>query len=220
MSVKTRTVVVSTSLIERYAVAILVLFHAIGLGLFLYPNRPLGLSGLNMVLCATLVFASTGQYRREALALVGISIGGFLLEAIGVNTGLLFGTYEYGAELGWKVLGVPVVLGLNWYCVVALGGHLTRRLLLGRHWLLKACTAGLFATGLDFLIEPVAMHYDFWDWEGHVVPLFNYVCWWLFASVFAAGYLYLIEGTNRTAVALLGIWTIFFGVLNAILMIP
>lgn len=202
---------------DRYAIPTLLLFHIIGLGIFLYPDRPLGLSGFNMILCAAMVFITSEDYRREWMGLMGICIGGFVVEAIGVNTGLLFGVYEYGNELGWKVLGVPVVLGFNWYCVVALGGHLVR--VLAWQWSLglKAVLAGAVATALDFMIEPVAMYYDFWDWEGNIIPIFNYVCWWGFASIFATGYLYLVPGNNRTALALLGIWITFFGLLNIVI---
>lgn len=215
MSVKTTPSL--QNLVERYAIPILVLFHTIGLGIFLYPDRPLGLSGFNMILCATMVFVTSEDYRRELMGLIGICIGGFVVEAIGVNTGLLFGIYEYGNELGWKALGVPVVLGFNWYCVVALGGHLVRVMAQQRPLWLKAILVGAVATALDFMIEPVAMHYDFWDWEGHIIPIFNYVCWWVFATIFAAGYLYLVPGNNRTALALLGIWITFFGLLNIVI---
>jgi putative membrane protein len=200
---------------ERHAPWILLLFHAIGLGLFLYPDRPSGLSGMNMVLCTILVWGSAAAYRKEALAVLGIALGGFLVEAIGVNTGLLFGEYEYGQELGWKVLGVPLVLGLNWYCVVAASTHVVLRWVPKRvGLLLRAALAGALCTALDFLIEPVAMRYDFWDWQGHVVPWFNYTCWWLFATIFAAVYLYYIRVENKTAQLLFFVWLIFFLLLN------
>ena len=41
-----------------------------------------------------------------------------LTEAIGVNTGLLFGTYEYGANLGFKIFGVPLIIGVNWTVLI------------------------------------------------------------------------------------------------------
>ena len=203
-------------LVTRYAVVILVIFHTIGIGLFLYPDRPVGLSGLNILLCTTLVFLSSKDYQRELLALLTISLGGFSIEAVGINTGLLFGTYSYGNELGWEFMGVSLVMGFNWYCVVALGSHVMRHWLPGRSLFLQAFLAGLVAMGLDFLIEPVAMHYDFWDWEGGIVPLFNYICWWIFATIFATGYLSVVPSTNKTALSLLGIWVIFFGLLNIV----
>ncbi len=203
------------ALYERHAPWILGLFHAIGLGLFLYPDRPQGLSGMNMLLCTILLWGSAYDYRKEFWAVLGIALGGFTVEAIGVNTGLLFGEYEYGQELGWKLLGVPVVLGLNWYCVVAASAHVVFRWV-PSSWplVVRGVLTGLLCMGLDFLIEPVAMRYDFWDWEGHVIPLFNYVCWWLFATIFASIYLHYIRTINKTAHLLFFVWLVFFLLLN------
>ena len=34
-------------------------------------------------------------------------------EIIGVATGLPFGSYSYGSNLGWKVFNVPIAIGMN-----------------------------------------------------------------------------------------------------------
>ncbi|CAA6829619.1 MAG: Unknown protein [uncultured Aureispira sp.] len=202
---------------QHYAPWVLMLFHLIGLGIFLYPDRVEGLSGFNMLLCAVLIFFSSTNWRTEAYLLVGIIIGGFTVEAIGVNTGLLFGTYEYGSELGPKIYGVPFVLGFNWYCVVAASAHLVLK------WfpthlslVVKAIMVGLLCVFLDYLIEPVAMKYNFWDWENSLIPLFNYVCWFIFASIFAGVYLLNVKLLNSTAHVLFYIWMGFFFILNFI----
>jgi putative membrane protein len=36
----------------------------------------------------------------------------------------------------------------------------------------------------DFFMEPVAMKYDFWDWKDGIIPIQNYVAWFLIALVF------------------------------------
>ena len=202
---------------ESYAPWILILFHLIGLGIFLYPNRIEGLSGFNMLLCAVLIFFSSDNWRTEAYLLSGIIIGGFTVEAIGVNTGLLFGTYEYGSELGPKLYGVPLVLGFNWYCVVAACAHLVLK------WfpdtlslIIKAIIVGLFCVLLDYFIEPVAIKYNFWDWENSLIPIFNYVCWFIFASIFASVYLLKVKKLNTTAHFLFYIWLGFFFILNLV----
>jgi putative membrane protein len=202
---------------ERFAPWVLILFHLIGLGIFLYPDRVEGLSGFNMLLCAVLIFFSADNWRTEAYLLIGIIIGGFTVEAIGVNTGLLFGTYEYGSELGPKLYGVPLVLGFNWYCVVAACVHMVLK------WfptslplVIKAIIVGLLCVLLDYFIEPVAIKYDFWDWENSVIPLFNYVCWFIFATIFAGVYLLKVKILNSTAHFLFYIWLLFFFILNLI----
>jgi putative membrane protein len=202
---------------ESYAPWILILFHLIGLGIFLYPDRIEGLSGFNMLLCAMLVFFSADNWRTEAYLLIGIIIGGFTVEAIGVNTGLLFGTYEYGGELGPEFYGVPLVLGFNWYCVVAACSHLVLK------WfpknislIIKAIVVGLLCVLLDYFIEPVAIKYNFWDWENSLIPMFNYVCWFIFASIFASVYLLKVKKVNSTAHVLFYIWLGFFFILNLV----
>jgi len=199
-----------------YFPLILLIFHCIGIGLFLYPDRIKNLSGFNMLLCALLVFFASVDWNKELKLLLGINLGGFLVEAIGVNTGLFFGIYEYGNELGLKILGVPVVLGLNWYCIVASSSHLVQRLANSQALILKSFLSALLAVGMDYLIEPVAIQYDFWAWEGGAIPIFNYVCWFLFSFVFAFFYIKNITTINRTAIALYGIWALFFIILNIV----
>lgn len=203
--------------VEFYALGILVLFHLIGLGIFLYPDRVEGLSGFNMLLCASLIFFSSDNWRTEAYLLIGIMIGGFTVEAIGVNTGLLFGTYEYGSELGLQLYGVPLVLGFNWYCVVAACAHFVLKWFPKDFSLLaKAIIVGLLCVLLDYLIEPVAIKYNFWDWEDSIIPIFNYVCWFVFATIFATAYLLKIKKFNSTAHYLFYIWLGFFFILNLV----
>ena len=200
----------------NYAIAVLVIFHIIGLGLFLYPDRVEGLSGLNVLLCSLLLFMTAANRIREAFLLAFIFLGGFLVEYVGVNTGLLFGEYAYGEELGWKIGGVPYVLGLNWYCVVAAAAHLINHYWEDRPLLAKAALVGLFCVAMDYLIEPVAIAYDFWSWGGGDIPVFNYICWGVFATIFAAVYFMNIKKINPVAYSLYGIWIIFFGILNII----
>ena len=47
----------------------------------------------------------------------------------------------------------------------------------------QSILAGLLCTLMDFVIEPIAIKYDFWSWEGNEIPLFNYLTWFVF-SVF------------------------------------
>jgi putative membrane protein len=36
-------------------------------------------------------------------------------------------------------------------------------------------------TGLDYLMEPVAVENGYWYWKDGKIPLYNYVCWFLVA---------------------------------------
>jgi bisanhydrobacterioruberin hydratase len=106
---------------------------------------------------------------------------GFGCEVVGVTAGVLFGNYTYGETLGPKLLGVPIIMGINWALLTELAHDVSARILLRRrasnvvHAALGACLLVI----LDVIMEPFAIRYDLWDWEGQQVPLWNYACWWL-----------------------------------------
>jgi putative membrane protein len=104
--------------------------------------------------------------------LIGISV-----EIIGVNTGLLFGDYSYGANLGPKILGVPPLIGFNWLLLTFLTGTIAKHVIPNK-WLAVICGA-LLMVGLDFFMEPIAPVFDFWSWQGGVAPLKNFIHWYL-----------------------------------------
>lgn len=200
---------------EHYAPWVLVLFHIIGLAIFVFPTGIKGLSGGNIFLCALLVFATAQDWKREGIAFLGVALGGLLVEHIGVHTGYLFGEYSYGNELGGKFYAVPLVLGLNWYVVVATATHVVRQWApVAWSWWQKVGMVALLCVALDYAIEPVAMRYDFWNWEGGIIPFYNYVCWFVFAGILGTWYGHYSKGCNRTAYLLFGIWTTFFILLN------
>ncbi len=200
----------------NFAPWLLIIFHIIGLTIMLTPDRAQGLSGFNMLVCSVMVLLSAQTIRKEFRMLVFIYMGGMLVEIIGVATGLLFGTYEYGEELGFKIMGVPLVLGLNWYCIVAASANLVLHFLVNLPTFLKALLAAAACTFLDFFIEPVATVNDFWYWEGGIIPVYNYLCWFVFSFIFSFVYLYKAPKVNNTAIVLFFIWFMFFAILNLV----
>lgn len=196
----------------RLIIGILTLFHAIGVGIMILYPEGAKLSYLNLLLAGTLLFLSEQNYVRAFITFCVILIGGFVIEYIGVHTGVLFGSYEYGKALGPGIGNIPIVIGVNWFCVVLASSALLSSIHL--NVALKAILAGALSTGMDFLIEPVAIKLDFWSWEGGVIPTWNYVCWFGFASLFSFIYLSLTKSKNKPAQALFVIWLLFFGILN------
>ena len=72
---------------------------------------------------------------------------------------------------------IPLIIGVNWF-VLAVGARGCANGITKNTFYQVLCAA-LFMTGLDFLIEPVAMKYDFWDWDQNKVPIQNYLMWFL-----------------------------------------
>lgn len=168
-----------------------------------------------MLLCGTLVFLAERERLKLLPIVILILLGGFLIEWVGVETGLLFGNYFYGSVLGLKVVGVPLIIAVNWFVIVVSASSLVIGFKQVPLWL-KALLAGLSATLMDALIEPVAIRYKFWIWDQDEVPFFNYCCWFLFSSLFAFLYLRATSERNRTGFFLFFIWLVFFITLNLI----
>ncbi len=139
----------------------------------------------------------------------------FMLEILGVNTGVIFGEYEYGKVLGLKVLGTPLIIGVNWFILVLGGINIIQYLVPRWHMFWKAILVGLLLVSLDLLIEPVAMNYDFWNWNGDLVPIDNYIVWFVASAMFAwVGYY--MDQAKKGWVSIFSFVciTIFFLILN------
>lgn len=124
--------------------------------------------------------------------LLACCLTGLITEMIGVNTALLFGHYSYGSAFGPKILGVPFLIGVNWFVVVYASAILAVQFrkwinnissnhgkLVYAQWLglSIAVDGALIATLFDFIMEPAAIRLGFWQWEGGHIPLLNYISW-------------------------------------------
>jgi putative membrane protein len=155
-------------------------------------------------------------------SMLGVWLAGFAIEWAGVATGLIFGEYSYGTVLGPKLMGVPLVIGINWTILIYAAASLAHMTGVSR-WL-RPFLGATIVTLTDVFIEPVAVYYEFWTWVQppfdalFVAPWQNYLAWWLFSLVVLAAF----EGvnfTNRNA-ALLRYWLFqlgFFVLLNILI---
>ncbi|MBN2860492.1 MAG: carotenoid biosynthesis protein [Sphaerochaetaceae bacterium] len=110
----------------------------------------------------------------------------FTLEAVGVATGDVFGSYRYGPTLGFSLFGVPLLIGLNWTLIIFGFNILYQRWFPSRIAviLLVAFSTVVF----DWVLEPVAISYDYWKWQGNTIPLQNYAAWFAISLVFSAAF--------------------------------
>lgn len=206
---------------SQLTVAIALLFHTIGLCGILWKGAAFaGTTPMHLWLMFLLLFISQ-EKGRGVFAQVALLVftAGFLAEWIGVHTGLLFGSYAYGGTLGWKLDDIPVTMGCNWVTVVG-GAVGIVSYLPGKKpvsIIPKAVLAGAIATGLDWVMEPIAMKLDYWQWAGNVIPVFNYACWFALASVLAAIWLYLKVPRNLFGINLFLIQLVFFLLLRCFL---
>jgi putative membrane protein len=191
---------------------ILLLFHVIGLVLFIRSESASDLTWMNLTLCGLLVFLAEENWKKNILTFLIIFSGGFLIELIGTKTGYLFGNYQYGNVLGFKLFDVSLIIGVNWFAIVLASSNLVRKV--NVPLIFQAFLAAFLAVVLDFVIEPIAVKYAFWTWKNDIIPPYNYVTWFVFAFIFSWIYLKNSIAVNKTAVWLYFIWLTFFIILS------
>ena len=80
-----------------------------------FKIQVVALTPMNLLLTAVLLIWGLGVFNAKLVyAMLAAFILGYLVEVAGVASGLLFGEYEYGKPLGWKLFDVPLIIGVNW----------------------------------------------------------------------------------------------------------
>lgn len=204
---------------ETFWILFITIFFTVGIvGIALPEFRKylLPLSSFHLLLTFLVLYVSRqGKKDKFLLFTFLVFVIGLLVEAIGVNTSLLFGHYTYGKVLGYKIFGVPLIIGVNWATMVVVSSTLTYRLNITLFW--KVFLAASIMTGLDFLIEPVAIKLGYWTWQDGQIPLYNYFCW--FAISLPMHYFYMkwnLVENNKVAKTVFVLLAIFFFVLNLV----
>lgn len=135
-------------------------------------------------------FKNTKEERKNFLSYsIIIVLSGFLIELIGHDTGLVFGEYKYGPLLSIKLGGVPIAIGFAWLSTLLASLALFQRtklylVLTGRNFW-KAFVVGVLMMLFDAFMEPAAIKLKYWTWEIGIVPLQNYLAWFVFGTLFA-----------------------------------
>jgi uncharacterized membrane protein len=158
------------------AVFVLVVLHGVGLWGLLFSGQPeyfQRLTPFNLLVSNLLLFAFHRDWKPAfVLFMIVVALIGYLTEVAGVYTGILFGNYSYGESLGWKAWNVPLLIAVNWLMLVYASGIVARRVPVPR-WA-RILIASVLMVLMDFLIEPVAIRFDFWTWHEGVIPISNF----------------------------------------------
>jgi putative membrane protein len=172
------------------------------------------------MLAATILLLAFHEPRnfKSGLIFATIAISGFVVELIGVNTGILFGTYEYGPTLGLKIWNTPLTIGLNWLVLVYCVASLLRPI--RDNWYFPVAGA-MAMVAFDWIMEPVAVATEMWSWSGAQIPLKNYLDWFLVSgALFLIIRIFKVELNNRLAGWLLLMQAVFFLLLNLLTRTP
>ncbi len=189
-------------------------FYLVGVvGLILPATFPLFVKltafALIFSMVGLFVFHPKERLNRDIPVFLLIFLMGMGVEVIGVNTGAIFGTYQYGDALGLKILNTPLLIGINWlfltYTSVSISKKITRNSF-GQY-----AIAPTIMLVYDLVLEQLAPHMQMWRFENGVIPIKNYIAWWCIGLVFVA----ILKGfkmntKNPMAIVLFGCQLLFF----------
>jgi bisanhydrobacterioruberin hydratase len=147
--------------------------------------------------------------KKYISAFFSIAVLGYIIELIGIKTGILFGNYSYGNGLGFKLLDVPLIISINWAMLIC-AGIITVSKIFSNKFLVISVTA-LVVTFIDLIIEQVAQKLDFWQFEGGLAGVHNYLGW--IGVVFFTSYIFypsIIKGNSKVSSIVLILQIIFF----------
>lgn len=172
--------------VKQIAVAVIIIFHLVGLVGFLIPAAQpyfIKLIPFHLLLMfAVIVFAYNANVKRLLLFVSGVFLCGFLVEVLGVHTGKIFGSYYYGDTLGYKILAVPLLMGVNWVILIFSVGQMMKSLKI-RNSIVASLLGAVALVVFDYFLEPVAMRFDYWQWDWHEIPVQNYVAWFVVSII-------------------------------------
>lgn len=221
---------------KQIAVFIAILFHSTGLVGMLFIDRSVfaSLTPMNMLVMFGLIWWTAPQRNAAFFLFACICYTtGFVAEVIGTHTGYLFGSYSYGQTLGYRLSEVPLLIGINWFIIIYCCGtamHLLQQKIRNRllpeerhsyTWWGRASIVidgALLAVFFDWVMEPVAVALNFWQWDGNTIPMLNYVSWFVVSVLLLIVFSLLrFNKTNVFAVHLLMIQLLFFLILRTLL---
>lgn len=137
-----------------------------------------------LVAAAALVHAALNYGTRVLAGLVAVTVvGGFVVEVVGVHSGVPFGRYAYGSSLGPAVLGVPVLIALAWTMLAWPAALVARHLC--RSFRARVVVGAWALAAWDLFLDPQMVAAGHWRWlhpAPHLpgvptVPLSDYAGW-------------------------------------------
>lgn len=201
-------------MIKQVAIGFLWIIHlsaiigiALGYETFFFPKSPFTMVYIMFMM---VWWFPVNKIYTIGLFFICFAIG-MLTEWIGIHTAWLFGDYRYLNNLGIKLDGVPLLIGVNWGILVfithILAGHYYKN-----KWL-RAMLGATLMVIMDYFLEQICAHAGFWEFTNGA-GWYNYICW------FAIGYVlqllasrFQLQGDKRVALNLYLVQTLFAAIL-------
>lgn len=196
---------IKLTLKEKIGIGIVLMMHVvgiIGLNFSAFGENFANLTPVNLLVTLTVILFFHKQFNIHFLlfSLSAFSIG-MLVEILGVQTGQIFGAYEYSSILGPHLLGVPFMIGLNWFLLLYVIGAFLQSFSFSKSIL--AVLGAFLMTIVDIVIEPFAIHFNLWKWtevQHGNVPFQNYIAWFVISYLlFRLYYIFNFNKNNKVA---------------------
>ena len=114
----------------------------------------------------------------------------WLVEFIGVTSGLPFGSYAYTAVLQPQLGSVPLLIPFAWLMMLPPAWGVAARLADPAQRWRFAAVSGLVFTAWDLFLDPQMVSNGLWVWHQpgayFGIPLLNFAGWWLASSLITA----------------------------------
>lgn len=204
---------------SRKVARFIVIFYVIGLaGFMIPPTHELFIMLTKWALLLNfmlLLWFHESRLGTPAIIIFSIiALSGYAVEVAGVESGMIFGHYTYGKGLGIKLFETPLLIGINWLMLTYCFASVLQPLKVASP--LKALLAAAGMVAYDLVMEQTAPLLDLWSWEGGIVPLRNYLAWFVIALIFQSMLVFSkINMKNPLAKVLLISQFVFFALLLA-----
>jgi len=177
-----------------------------------------GFTSVNLLLMSIILFLNFKlESKYHILSILSIFLIGMITESLGVNYGLIFGDYEYGNNLGFKIFGVPYLIGVNWIILTVISGNIASFLTKNRSIVLTIIIGALLMLAMDFVMEPIAPKLDMWRFKNLMVPFTNYLGWFIIGLFTQTIYNLLFHEKEKfVSINLYAAFFLFFSSLNLI----
>lgn len=140
-----------------------------------YKNNVLFLTPWCFLMYLAIIFWNSSTHKNLILGSLLVFVLGTTVEVIGVNYKEFFGEYEYGENLGLKLFGIPLSIGINWiilvYCTSAISEKINKNIFI------SSILGSLLFVSLDIVVDVSAARFDFWTPKDQIPSFQEYIHW-------------------------------------------
>ncbi len=156
------------------------------------------ISGLFLIgMCAIASFElARKNSKKNILSVLGVGSILFILEALGAQTGIIYGDFIYHEYIPLQLFGTPLAMLGIWGFLVYEWYQLFFRQKINNALLVIILTA-IGIVSFDLVIDPGAAHLGLWYWvekgPWFGIPISNFIGWFIMSSIGGSLLLYLYK---------------------------